>query len=128
VIYLWVGLGSALGGAARYWCYGVVARHLAGTFPWGTLAVNLIGSAFIGFFAALTSTDGRLLVPSSTRQFVMAGLCGGFTTYSTFSLETLQLARDGDFLRAFGNIIGTLSLCLAGVWLGYVLATAFNET
>jgi len=78
-----------------------VLRRRGAALGWhvslGHAGVNLIGSAFIGFFATLTSTDGRLLVPSSTRQFVMAGLCGGFTTYSTFSLETLQLARDGDF-------------------------------
>ncbi len=120
-------MGSAIGGAARYWCYGFTARQLGDSFPWGTLAVNVIGSAVIGFFATLTSPEGRLLVPSSARLFVMAGLCGGFTTFSTFSLETLNLLRDGDWLRAFGNIAGTLLLCLIGVWLGFLLASVLNE-
>jgi CrcB protein len=127
VVYLWIALGSAIGGAARYWSYGISARLFGETFPWGTLAVNVIGSAFIGFFATLTSPDGRLLVPSSTRQFVMAGFCGGFTTFSTFSLETLNLARDGEWGRVLGNVLGTVILCLAGVWCGYALATALNE-
>ena len=89
--------------------------------------MNVAGSAFIGFFAALTASSGRLLVAPSHRQFVMAGLCGGFTTFSTFSLETLNLVREGDWLRAFGNVAGTLTLCLLGVWLGYAAATNFNE-
>ena len=127
VIYVWIGLGSAIGGVARYWCYGLTARQLGDTFPWGTLAVNVLGSALIGFFATVTSPDGRFLVPSPARQFVMVGLCGGFTTFSTFSLETLNLARDGDWLRAFGNTAGTLFLCFLGVWLGFNLATVLNE-
>ena len=127
MIYLWIGLGSGIGGAARYWCYGLAARYLGDTYPWGTLLVNVGGSAFIGFFAALTASSGRLLVAPSYRQFVMAGLCGGFTTFSTFSLETLNLVREGDWLKAFGNIAGTLTLCLLGVWLGYAAATTFNE-
>ncbi len=110
MIYLWIALGSAIGGAARYWSYGIPARLFGETFPWGTLAVNVIGSAFIGFFATLTSPDGRLLVPSSTRQFVMAGFCGGFTTFSTFSLETLNLgARARPATGSGGGCSGTSS-------------------
>ncbi len=112
---------------ARYWSYGFTARLLGETFPYGTLAVNVIGSAFIGFFATLTSPDGRLYMPTSARQFVMVGLCGGFTTFSTFSLETLNLARDGEWLKAAASILSTFVLCLAGVWCGYALATALNE-
>ena len=85
-IYLAVALGAALGGVGRFWVGGVAARFLGETLPWGTFLVNVIGSAFLGFFAALTATEGRFLVPSSTRAFVMVGLCGGFTTFSTFSL------------------------------------------
>ena len=88
----------ALGGIARYWCSGFAAERFGETFPWGTIIVNIVGSFIIGFFATLTGPDGRLLVPSTTRQFVMVGLCGGFTTFSSFGLETLNLARDGEWL------------------------------
>jgi CrcB protein len=71
--YLWIAVGSALGGMARYWCSGVAARLIGETFPWGTLLVNVLGSLIIGFFATLTAPDGRLFVDSMTRQFVMLG-------------------------------------------------------
>lgn len=125
--YLWVALGAAIGGAFRYWCYGASARLGAELFPWGTLFVNVTGSAVLGFFATLSGPDGRLLVGADTRVFVMAGLCGGFTTYSTFSLETLRLLQDRQWLHASLNIAGTLALCLAGVWLGHLLAVRLNE-
>jgi CrcB protein len=124
---LWVACGSALGGLTRYWCYGLAARYLGETFPWGTLLVNVAGCTFIGFFAALTGPEGRWFAPAAVRQFVMPGVCGGFTTFSTFSLETRNLARDGDWGKAAGNIAGSLLLCLAGVWLGYLAASALNE-
>jgi len=92
------------------------------------MLVNVAGCLFIGFFAALTAPEGRLLVPTHARQFVMVGLCGGFTTFSTFSLETLNLTRDGEWGRAAANILGTLVLCLAGVWLGHALAELLKET
>jgi len=127
VVYFWIGLGSALGGMARYWCYGLMARLLGETFPWGTLAVNVLGCSFIGLFATLTGPEGRFLVHSSTRMFVMTGVCGGYTTFSTFSLETLNLARAGEWWKAGGNVSASLFFCLLGVWLGYVLALALNE-
>ena len=127
MIYLWIGLGSALGGAARYWCYGFVARFATGTFPWGTLFVNVLGCSFIGLFAALTGPEGRWLAPSSFRIFVMTGICRGYTTFSTFSLETLNLVRDGQWFKAGANVIGSLLFCLVGVWVGDVLATILNE-
>ena len=124
--YLWIAVGSALGGVARYWCYGVVARYLGPTFPWGTLAVNVLGCAFIGFFATFTGPDGRSLLGSTTRQFVMVGVCGGYTTFSSFSLETLNLARNGQLFEAGGNVLLSVVLCLAGVWLGHLAATVLN--
>jgi CrcB protein len=125
--YLLVMAGSGAGGAARYACAGLISRLMGGTFPWGTLAVNVTGSVLIGVFAALTGPEGRLLAPPAVRQFVMPGICGGFTTFSTFSLETLNLARDGEWSRAAANVFASLLLCLAGVWAGYAAGALLNE-
>ncbi|MEZ5891406.1 MAG: fluoride efflux transporter CrcB [Xanthobacteraceae bacterium] len=124
--YLWIVIGSALGGGARYWCSGFVARMIGETFPWGTLTVNVIGSFIIGFFATLTGPDGRVFASTNTRQFVMLGFCGGFTTFSSFSIQTLLLVQDGEWLRAGGNIVGSVVLCLLAVWAGYAAAIAVN--
>ncbi len=126
MIYLWIALGSALGGAARYWCSGVAARLIGETFPWGTLIVNVVGSFIIGFAATLTGPDGRFFVPSTGRQFVMAGLCGGFTTFSSFSLQTLNLLNDGEYLYAGANIGLSVAACLLAVWAGSILAASVN--
>ena len=125
--YLWVMIGSALGGGARYWCSGFVAERVGETFPWGTLIVNVTGSFVIGFFATLTGPDGRFLVGTTARQFVMVGICGGYTTFSSFSLQTLNLAREGEWFRAGGNIGLSVVLCLLAVWLGLVAAAALNQ-
>lgn len=126
VNYFWIAVGSAIGGVARYWCSGVAARLISETFPWGTLIVNVVGSFIIGFFATLTGPDGRVLVGSTARQFVMVGLCGGYTTFSSFSLQTLNLMNDGEWLQAGANICGSVVLCLVAVWAGHVLAVSFN--
>ena len=125
--YFWVMLGSALGGGARYFVSGFAAQHIGETFPFGTLIVNVTGSFVIGFFATLTAPDGRVFVGTDTRQFVMSGLCGGYTTFSSFSLQTLNLARDGETLLAGANIVLSVVLCLLAVWLGFVAATALNQ-
>ncbi len=125
--YFWIGLGSALGGMGRYWCSGVVARAFGETFPWGTILVNVSGSLIIGFLATLMSPDGRLLVPPDARAFMAIGLLGGYTTLSTFSLQTLNLVRDGEWLWATANVFLSLTLCLAAVWLGYIGATALSR-
>ncbi|MGH6734793.1 MAG: fluoride efflux transporter CrcB [Methyloceanibacter sp.] len=125
-IYLWIAVGSALGGVARYWCSGVAARLFGETFPWGTVFVNVTGSFLIGFFATLTGPDGRMFAGSTMRQFVMFGLLGGFTTFSSFSLQTLNLVQDGELLQAGGNIVASVLLCLLAVWLGHVLALSIN--
>jgi CrcB protein len=126
-IYLAVAAGGALGTAARYFVSGIVANAFGQTFPWGTLIINVTGSFVIGFFAVLTGPDGRLLVSGTTRQFVMVGLCGGYTTFSSFSFQTLNLINDGEWLAAGGNIAGSVILCLFFVWLGAVAATALNQ-
>ena len=124
---LWIALGSALGGVLRYWCSGLVARAFGETFPWGTIVVNVVGSLLIGLFATLSGPDGRLFVGTMARQFVMLGLLGGFTTFSSFSLQTLNLAQNGEWVQAATNIVGSVLLCLMGVWLGHVLAVAINR-
>ena len=124
--YIWIAIGSAIGGAARYWCTGFAARLFGETFPWGTLLVNITGSLIIGFFSTLTGPDGRIFVSSTTRQFVMIGLCGGYTTFSSFSLQTLNLVQDSEWLQAGGNIVGSVVLCLFAIWLGHILAASIN--
>ena len=125
--YVWIAFGAALGGVLRYFCSGLAARLLSDPFPWGTLFVNVSGSAFIGFFAAYTGPDGRLLVSPHARLFVMTGICGGFTTFSTFSLETLRLLQDRQWGHASLYIAASLLLCLLGVWLGHQLALQLNQ-
>ena len=93
--YFWIGIGSALGGMARFWLSGVSARLFGEALPWGTLLVNVSGSLIIGFFATLSGPGGRLDVDPSMRLFVMVGLCGGYTTFSAFSLQTLALMQEG---------------------------------
>ncbi len=121
VTYLWVALGSALGGMARHWLGMFAARLLGVGFPWGTLAINVVGSFVIGLFATLTGPGGRLLVANDTRIFVMVGLCGGFTTFSSFSLQTLDLIALGYPLRAGAYVVSSVGLCLVFVWLGALL-------
>lgn len=127
MIYLLIALGGALGSVARFAASGYVAQHYGETFPWGTLLVNVSGSFVIGFFNTLTSPDGRAFVGPAGRQFFMTGVLGGFTTFSSFSLNTLNLARDGELARAAGNAIGSLVLCLVAVWLGHLAAVFLNS-
>ena len=124
--YFWIAIGSALGGMARYWCSGAAAVVFGETFPWGTLIVNVVGSVVIGFIATLTGPDGRLFVSSTARQFMMIGLCGGYTTFSSFSLQTLNLMNDGEWFRATGYIASSVVLCLIAVWMGYILANSIS--
>jgi CrcB protein len=126
--YLWIAIGGALGSVSRYWINGVVSQRFE-TFPAGTLVINVIGSFIIGVFGALTipegkmSSDGRLFAT----QFVMIGICGGFTTFSSFSLQTLNLLRDREWLYAGGNVLLSVALCLVATWLGYLLGLAINS-
>jgi CrcB protein len=127
ITFVWVALGGALGSVARYGCSLLVAGWIGETFPWGTLMINVVGSFVIGFFAGLTGPDGRVLVSPDIRQFVLVGVCGGYTTFSSFSLQTLNLVRAGDMLAAGGNIVGSVVLCLLAVWIGAVGAGALNQ-
>jgi len=125
--YFWIGLGSAIGGICRYGLSGVVARHFGETFPLGTLIVNVTGCFLVGAFAGLTGTEGRLLVSPSFRQFFTLGICGGYTTFSSFGLQTLNLAREGEWFRAGANASLSFVMCLLAVWLGQVTALWINQ-
>ena len=124
--YLWIALGGALGSVARFGCSSLVADWFGQGFPWGTLVVNVFGSFVIGFFSMITGPDGRFLVSGDIRQFVMVGICGGYTTFSSFSLQTMTLAQDGSFGRASINVVASAGLCLVSVWLGYATAVAVS--
>lgn len=124
---LWIFVGGGLGSLARWWISGWVAGRIGETFPWGTLLVNISGSFIIGLFATVTGPDGRWLASAAFRRFFMLGICGGYTTFSSFSLQTLTLAEDGQWFKAGVNCALSLVLCLAGVWLGHVLALEINS-
>ena len=129
IAYLWVGIGGALGSISRFWLNGIISAKFGETFPWGTFVINVTGSFLIGVFAALAVPEGRM--DSSARafatQFLMIGVCGGYTTFSSFSLQTLNLLRDREWLYAGGNVILSVVLCMIAVWFGWLLGTAFNS-
>ena len=125
--YLWIAFGSALGGMARHWMSGVVAQRFGEAFPTGTLIVNVTGSFAIGFIATLTDPGGRLLMGVSARQFIMVGVLGGYTTFSSFSLQTLNLARDGEWLYAGANVLLSVIVCLLAVWFGQAVGRMVNH-
>ena len=125
--YLWVAIGGALGSVARFGLDGLISARFGATFPWGTLAINVTGSFLIGVFAAYSDPDGRALISPGVRQFLMIGICGGYTTFSAFSLQTLNLVRDREWLYAGGNVILSVVLCLIAVWLGWMLGSVFNS-
>ncbi|MFA5056825.1 MAG: fluoride efflux transporter CrcB [Opitutaceae bacterium] len=127
MLYLLIALGGALGSVARFFISGVVANQFGPTFPWGTFIINVTGSFIIGFYATLTGPDGRIFAGGNARQFVMTGICGGYTTFSSFSLQTLNLARDGEWLQAGGNTVGSVVTCLVAVWLGHLAAAYLNQ-
>lgn len=126
--YLWVAFGSALGGVGRFWLSGLVAQRVGETFPWGTLLVNISGSFLIGIVAAVADPTGRFLLSSNARTFLMVGICGGYTTFSSFSLQTLRLAQDGEWFRAGANAALSVILCLLGVWMGHFFGQLVNRS
>ena len=122
--YFWIAIGSALGGMSRYAASRAVALRYGETFPWGTLFVNVTGSFIIGLLAALTGPDSRLVVSPHFRNFLMVGVCGGYTTFSSFSLQALELVRNRDFGEAFGHTLLSVAACMGAVAIGFIAGSA----
>jgi CrcB protein len=126
VLYGYVAAGSVLGGLARY-LLSLLITHGGSSFPWATLFVNVTGSFIIGFYNTLSGPDGRWFISAQQRQFVMTGFCGGYTTFSTFSLETVRLFGSGMRQAALVNIALSLVTWFVAVWLGHMLASRLNR-
>ena len=118
MLYAWVALGGALGSMARYGLANWMATLTGPQFPWGTMLINVVGSFVIGWFGALTGRGGMLAVPPEIRVLVLVGVCGGFTTFSSFSMQTFELFQAGEALRAAGYVLGSVALCLGAVAIG----------
>jgi CrcB protein len=116
---LWIALGGALGSVGRFWLSVAFDTLFASPFPWATMTANVTGSFVIGLVAALPM--GPL-----TRQFLMVGVLGGYTTFSAFSLQTLALAQGGEWAKAAANIGASIILCLLAVWLGHMLGSSLR--
>jgi CrcB protein len=124
--YLWIAIGGALGSVARFWLSGVAASRFGEALPWGTIFVNVTGSFLIGVLAAICGPDGKLSGHAGLRQFLVVGLCGGYTTFSAFSMQTFDLARTGQWLSAGGNVLLSVALCLLATWVGFAIASALG--
>lgn len=122
--YLWIALGGALGSVARFACAEWIVMRWPGAFPWGTLFVNVLGSLVIGTIAALGESNAPVQMPLMARQFIMIGILGGFTTFSSFSLQTVMLMRNGAWLMAGLNAVSSVLLCVLAAWAGFALVTA----
>ena len=122
---LFVVIGGATGTLARY-LISVAALPFSQNLPWGTICINILGSFVIGLFGTLTLAHGRFPVSENARLFVMVGFCGGFTTFSSFSLQTLDLMRGGAPLQAAVNVVASVVLCIAAVAAGHLIAAYFN--
>ena len=122
---LLIALGGAIGTVARY-AISVLAVPVSQTLPWGTIGINITGSFVIGFIGTLTLAHGRFPLSENARLFVMVGFCGGFTTFSSFSLQTLDLLRGGSVVRAAVNVAASVVLCVLAVTVGHLVASQFN--
>lgn len=122
---LLVVLGGAVGTLMRY-LISVLTTTAPHELPWSTMAINITGSFVIGFFGTLTLSHGRFPVSENTRLLVMVGICGGFTTFSSFSLQTFDLFRSGYMIRAGINVVGSVALCVCAVGLGHWAAARLN--
>ncbi|MBB2200649.1 fluoride efflux transporter CrcB [Gluconacetobacter tumulisoli] len=123
---MWIAVAGAMGTLLRYYM-GLLTLSWSQRLPWGTILINVTGSFAIAFFSALTAAHARFPASNETRLIVMAGICGGYTTFSAFSLQTIDLARDGALGRALLNITFSLVLCLGATAVGYVSADGINQ-
>jgi CrcB protein len=121
-----VALGGAIGSVARYWL-ALLMLPVSRDLPGGTIVINIVGSFAISFFGTLTLEHGRFAVPEIWRLAFMVGVCGGFTTFSSFSLQTLDLLRAGQPGKALLNIGISVIICLIAVWLGFLAAQQINS-
>jgi CrcB protein len=129
--YLVIGLGGALGSMLRFGIGSFIDSSplKAGPiFPWGTIIVNITGCFIIGFVFTVSTGEGRWLLSPLTRNFITIGILGGYTTFSSFSWQTLALAQDGQWKEAAANVLLSVVLCLVGVWLGAMLAGLVNQS
>jgi fluoride exporter len=124
---LLIAAGGALGSLARWWVSLAVTQALGPAFPWGTLLANVSGCLLIGFVAGWAGPQGRLLESGVARSFVMVGFCGGYTTFSAFGLQTVEMLQAGDVARAGANVAASLVLCVFATWLGYAVAAALSR-
>ena len=129
--YLVIGLGGALGSMLRFglgtFIDGALSKGTGPIFPWGTVIVNITGCFVIGFIFTISVAEGRLMLSPLTRNFITIGILGGYTTFSSFSWQTLSLAQAGQFGAAAANVLISVVLCLLGVWLGAMLAAWLNQ-
>lgn len=116
-----VAVGGALGSMARFWLTAMMMALTGPRFPWGTLLINVLGSFVIGLVAGFTLTPVRIAVHPDLRIFLMTGVCGGFTTFSAFSLQTLELMQNGDLVSALGYAVGSVVLCVVATYCGWAL-------
>ena len=123
---IFIMIGSVLGGCARYFLSGAIARRLGETFPWGTMTINVTGAFVIGIFGALATHPGSIFASPGPWLFAVTGFLGCYTTVSSFSLQTLTLARSGELLHALGNVVLSVGLCLAAVACGFFLADSWG--
>jgi CrcB protein len=124
--YLLVALGGALGSVLRFWFSTLFERRWGETFPWGTLFVNVSGSFLIGLLFSLAGADKQPLLGPSARALLLVGVLGGYTTFSSFSLQALNFLRAGQFPLAAFHVLLSVALCLLAVWLGHLAARAFG--
>lgn len=124
---IWIAVGGAIGSVLRFWVAEASAVAFGSEFPWGTVIANITGCFIIGLFATLTGPEGRVFAGALTRQFVIIGICGGYTTFSSFSLQTLTLLQAGDGAKAAFNVGLSVVCCLISVWLGHIAAAALNQ-
>jgi fluoride exporter len=125
---IWVTIGAAIGGMARFWISGLIARRMGETFPWGTLLVNVSGSFAIGLAASFGGPGADAMGGPTVRLFLTTGICGGYTTFSSFSLQTLNLAREGEWAAAAGNVVFSTMLCILAAYLGVLAGAALTPS